>query len=135
MRSYFDIQYGKLGHALQKLDVHLPDEGDSFPAFLYFHGGGFVHGDKAGPKDLEFAKTVTKNGVALISVNYRMYPDAKYPDFVEDAAEALETVGLVIGNIYAVSSGAPKGTVISQSVAPSTPINSNITSVDIYVSS
>ena len=54
---------------------------------------------------------------------------------VEEAAEKLKKVGLVIGNIYAVSSGAPTGTVISQSPVPSTPITSAITSVDIYVSS
>lgn len=54
---------------------------------------------------------------------------------VEEAAEELRRVGLVIGNIYSVASGAPSGTVISQSPEPSTPITSNITSVDIYVSS
>ena len=73
--------------------------------------------------------------VSLGNSYVQKYVPELYGMTVEDAAESLETVGLVIGNIYAVSSGAPKGTVISQSVAPSTPINSNITSVDIYVSS
>lgn len=54
---------------------------------------------------------------------------------VDEAAEALRSVGLVIGNIYSVSSGAAEGTIISQTPLPSTPINSSITSVDIYVSS
>lgn len=55
-----------------------------------------------------------------------------------DAAEAearLAEVGLVLGSIYTVSSGAPKGTVVAQTPIPDTPITSTITSVDIYISS
>ena len=68
------------------------------------------------------------------SFTQKYIPDL-YGSTVEEASEKLGKVGLVIGNIYAVSSGAPAGTVISQSILPSTPITSNITSVDIYVSS
>lgn len=53
---------------------------------------------------------------------------------VDEAAEALRGVGLVIGNIYSVTSHAPAGTVISQTPIPLTPIDPSITSVDIYVS-
>ena len=68
------------------------------------------------------------------SFTQKYVPDL-YGLTVEEAAEKLKSVGLVIGNIYAVSSGAPTGTVISQAILPFTPITSNITSVDIYVSS
>ena len=86
MRSFCDIQYGKLGHAMQKLDIHLPDEGNEFPVFVYFHGGGIEGGDKAA---VYFADTVTTRGIGLVSVNYRMYPEAKYPEFIEDCAESV----------------------------------------------
>ena len=86
MRVYSDIQYGKLGNAAQKLDVLLPDEGSEFPVFVYFHGGGIVNGDKAG---LYFTEPLTKKGVAIVSVNYRMFPEAKYPEFIEDCAESV----------------------------------------------
>ncbi len=54
---------------------------------------------------------------------------------IEQASDALAEVGLVIGSIYSVSSGAPKGTVISQTPIADTPITSSITHVDIYISS
>ena len=73
--------------------------------------------------------------VSLGNAFTQKYIPELYGLTVEEAAEKLGAVGLVIGNIYAVSSGAPAGTVISQSILPSTPITSNITSVDIYVSS
>ena len=54
---------------------------------------------------------------------------------VEQAEKRLSEVGLVIGSVYSVTSGAPKGTVVSQTPIPDTPIISTITSVDIYISS
>lgn len=99
MRSFRDICYSK-EHG-QCLDIHLP-EVDTFPVFIYFHGGGIEAGDKAdGPSVSEY---VTSQGIAFISANYRMYPNAKYPDFLEDAAEAVAWVFKNISN-YGVADG------------------------------
>ena len=54
---------------------------------------------------------------------------------VSEATARLEAVGLVLGQIYSVTSGAPKGTVISQTPIPNTAISATTISVDIYVSS
>ena len=89
MRSFIDLTYGELGNCAQKLDVYLPDLGDSFPVMVYFHGGGLQSGDKG---VTNIAETLVKRGIALVSANYRMYPTAKYPEFVEDAAEAVAWV-------------------------------------------
>jgi dipeptidyl aminopeptidase/acylaminoacyl peptidase len=32
---------------------------------------------------------LANNGIAVISANYRMYPNAMYPEFIEDAAKAV----------------------------------------------
>lgn len=90
MKSFLDISYSATEHPLQRLDIHLPEEGNSFPVFLYFHGGGFARGDKGG-REL-FFRHLTDLGIAVISANYRLYPDAKYPDFIEDGAEAVAWV-------------------------------------------
>ena len=71
-----------------KIDLYLPD-GECRALLVYFHGGGFVEGNR----DLEpmgsFALDLTSAGIAVASAEYRMYPGAKYPDFIEDAAEAV----------------------------------------------
>lgn len=54
---------------------------------------------------------------------------------VSEAAQKLAEVGLVVGNVYTVSSGAPTGTVITQTPIAETPITSSLTSVDLYISS
>lgn len=83
---------------MQRLDLHLPDKGDSFSVFVYFHGGGFERGDKASEKLMPFYKYMTDHGIAVATANYRMYPDAKYPDFIEDGAEAVAWVKAHFGD-------------------------------------
>ena len=86
MKIFSDIAYA--GESpLQKLDIILPDEGSIFPVFIYIHGGGIENGDKAG---LNFFSTMTDRGIAIVSINYRMYPNTKYPEFIEDCAMATD---------------------------------------------
>ena len=84
MKIIRDIVYGETG---QCLDIYLPDGGATGDAFLYFHGGGLEAGNR---KIAEvFAPRMTAEGIAVLSADYRLYPEAKYPDFIEDAADAV----------------------------------------------
>ena len=86
MKIIKDICYGKAGHPEQYLDIYLPDS-DSFKVFVYMHGGGLEAGDKAGREVV--GKYVASQGIAFVSINYRMYPQAMYPQFICDSAEAV----------------------------------------------
>lgn len=93
------------------LDVYLPEK-DSFPVFVYFHGGGLTGGDKADKSLRDAFYYLAERGVAVISANYRMYPDCAYPDFIEDgssvvawAFENMESYGKTEG-IYVGGSSA-----------------------------
>lgn len=88
MKIIKDISYTKLGHPEQKLDVYLPDA-DTFPVFVYFHGGGIINGDKAWNECEAFISKFVSRGIAIVSANYRMYPEAHYPDFICDAAATV----------------------------------------------
>ena len=87
MKLISDICYAKKENENLLLDIYLPDI-DSFPVFIYFHGGGIESGDKKGANLM--ATDLAKKGICVISANYRMYPGAKYPDFLEDCAEAVK---------------------------------------------
>ncbi len=82
MKSIFDLAYKENLF----LDLHVP-ESDSFDLFVYFHGGGLKNGRRGGVE--VFAKTLAKQNVATATVEYRMYPDAKFPDFIVDCADAI----------------------------------------------
>ena len=87
MRSIIDVCYSKESN--QCLNIYLP-ECDSFPVFVYFHGGGFVEGDKGDNNSI--FETMTSHGIAVVSANYRLYPEAHYPDYLTDAAKAVAWV-------------------------------------------
>jgi len=85
MKIIEDVYYTGDKHEMQMLDVYLPEK-QSFPVLVYFHGGGFIGGCR---KDFVFFSHLVEMGVAVVSVEYRMYPDALYPDFIRDAAASV----------------------------------------------
>ena len=85
MRKITDVQYSNYEETL--VDFYLPDT-DNFTTVVNFHGGGLDHGSKTAATLEEMAKAFTKAGYALASVEYRKYPNAKYPDFLVDCAKA-----------------------------------------------
>lgn len=90
MRVYHPVCYSQQDDPSHYMKIFLPDEGDSFPVFVYFHGGGLVHGSE----DISgaFPEYLTERGIAVVSAHYRMYPDAKFPDFLVDGADAIAWV-------------------------------------------
>lgn len=84
MKIIKDICYSE--DTRQCLDIYLP-ECKEFKTFVYFHGGGIQGGDKGDVKF--FCEYLANRGIAVVSVNYRMYPEAKYPEFILDAAESV----------------------------------------------
>lgn len=89
-----NIAYGPLTDRDHLIDIYLPEKRENFATFVYFHGGGIVNGCKDG--GYAFVKTLVDAGYAVVQANYRLYPRASYPDFLDDAAAA---VAYVINNI------------------------------------
>ena len=87
MKIIKDIIYSECKNC--QLDVYLP-ESDKFSTLVYFHGGGLINGDKNEAAIL--SEYLVKHNVAVVSANYRMYPDAKFPEYIEDAAECVSWV-------------------------------------------
>ena len=91
MKKILDIPYRTPVQPSQLLDLYLPD-GEAFPAFVYFHGGGLEKGKRNGEKQIAIANELVQRGICFASVEYRMYPYAKYPDFLCDGAAAVAWV-------------------------------------------
>ncbi len=113
MKTVFDVCYNEI--TKQYLNIYLP-ESDEFSVLLYFHGGGLESGDKAHQK--VFFEYMVSHGIAVVSANYRMYPNAKYPDFLLDAADAVAWVFDNIGKYGRINGiyvgGSSAGGYISQ---------------------
>lgn len=89
--TFADISYGE--HERQKFDLWLPKEnptGSPFPVLVYFHGGGFVSGDKSSFSPDGYLA----DGIACASVNYRLVDgkESLSPIPLEDALLALQHI-------------------------------------------
>lgn len=81
-----DIDYG--AHPRQRMDIYTPAViNDDTPILVLFHGGGWQRGDKSGLR--RAGESLAVSGVIVVAANYRLYPDASFPDFLHDAAEAV----------------------------------------------
>lgn len=81
---YKNIKYGNSDKF--KLDYYAAEECESKPLFVFFHGGGLEGGDK-GDGNSDVFKYLSDNGISTATADYRMYPDARFPDFINDAAQ------------------------------------------------
>ncbi len=88
MKKILDVSYGTV-HDRQTLDVYIPDKKVE-AVFIFFHGGGIEKGSKDVAK--HFYTPLVNNGVALVSANYKLYPNAKYPEFINDGALVVKWV-------------------------------------------
>lgn len=86
MVTLTDMVYSSAYPAACLLDVYLPDSRRADSLFLYLHGGGLECGDRKCAVD--WASLFTERGIALASADYRMYPSAVFPEFIEDCAGA-----------------------------------------------
>lgn len=81
-----DISYGPLNR--QKLDIYKADEPrPNAPVLVFIHGGSWSEGSKDIYKFL--AEGFTSEGFDVVIPNYRLYPDAAYPQMIEDSAKAI----------------------------------------------
>lgn len=71
--------------------IYTPSDQTPLPALVYYHGGGWVIGDLDSHDDLcRFLANQT--GCSVISVDYRLAPEHKFPAAVDDAFAALQWV-------------------------------------------
>lgn len=84
-----DIAYGS--HPLQTYDLYVPQKAAGSPVIFMVHGGGWRRGDKSHDRvvDDKVAHWLPK-GFVLVSVNYRLIPDATPLEQALDVVNALK---------------------------------------------
>ncbi|HVW87570.1 MAG TPA: alpha/beta hydrolase, partial [Bryobacteraceae bacterium] len=86
-----DVEYSRPDGKPLLLDIHVPDGKGPFAAAIVVHGGGFDQGTKksyVGP----VLDVLTKAGFAWFSIDYRLAPDYRFPQPVEDVDNAIRWV-------------------------------------------
>jgi acetyl esterase len=68
--------------------VYAPEQGQALPALLYMHGGGWVVGD-IDSHDSVCRALARRAGCIVLSVDYRLAPEHRFPAAPEDGWAAL----------------------------------------------
>jgi acetyl esterase/lipase len=84
-------------HPRQKLDVYTPKaRSGPAPVVVFFYGGSWQRGGRG---DYKFvAEALTSKGLVVAIPDYRLYPEVRFPSFLEDGAAAVTWVQNHIGS-------------------------------------
>lgn len=71
-----------------KLDIYRPrDAKSAAPVVVFFYGGSWNMGSRS---DYAFVgEALAERGIVAVLADYRLYPQVRYPDFVDDSARAV----------------------------------------------
>ena len=85
-----DIPYCLMDGVELKLDAYYPSaSNDRWPALVYVHGGSWTGGDKRSPITAHERFALVEAGFLVVSVNYRLAPEHKFPAMIEDVKCAI----------------------------------------------
>ena len=113
-----DIAYGPLPR--QTLDLYRPQtpraDGKSV---IFFYGGSWDTGAKG--DYLFVGQALASRGITTIIPDYRLYPEVRFPAFIEDAAQATRWAGEHVGLTKLFIAGHSAGAHIASMLAVNTP--------------
>ncbi|HSC64409.1 MAG TPA: alpha/beta hydrolase [Caldimonas sp.] len=75
-----------------------PSRGEALPALVYFHGGGWTIGD-LDTHDVLCRQLCNGSGAVVVSVDYRMGPEHRFPAAVDDCLAATRWVRHAAGEL------------------------------------
>jgi acetyl esterase/lipase len=90
-----DIAYG--AQPRQKLDLYRPDKPRADgKAVIFFYGGTWDSGSKS--DYLFVAQALCASGYTVVIPDYRIYPEVRFPAFVQDGAQAVRWTSDRVGS-------------------------------------
>lgn len=84
--DFADLAYGP--HERNVLDFWKTESASPTPVLVYFHGGGFSHGNKDVAASM--VRLCREAGISLAAANYRLSHHAPYPAQMHDSARAIQ---------------------------------------------
>jgi acetyl esterase/lipase len=88
LASTLNVAYGPAPR--DRMDFYRPREMSNLPVIVFFYGGSWQWGHR---RDYRFiAALLAKQGFLVAVPDYRLYPEVKFPEFLQDCAAAVAYV-------------------------------------------
>jgi acetyl esterase/lipase len=78
-----EVAYDDGTNERRVFDIYQPESPSEFATLVWFHGGGLTGGERNIPVEL------MGHGYAIAAAGYRLSPEVKAPDYLDDAAMAV----------------------------------------------
>ncbi|MEP6668707.1 MAG: alpha/beta hydrolase [Chthoniobacter sp.] len=85
-RTYRDLVFAEPGGHPLRMDVYVPQSSQPVPVVMWIFGGSWKIGSKGYHVNL---RDLTRSGIAVASIEYRLSGTAKYPAQLDDCETAL----------------------------------------------
>ena len=72
------------------LDAYRPAAEDRHPLVVMIHGGGWARGGRFDMGLTKWAGYLASAGLAVVSIDYRLAPETRYPDSFRDCLDAVD---------------------------------------------
>jgi acetyl esterase/lipase len=79
--------YKTVGNLEIKADVYRADDNVRRPVLFWIHGGALITGNRGGITR-QIKRTFLDAGYAIVSIDYRLAPETKLPEIIEDLRDA-----------------------------------------------
>lgn len=90
-----NIAYGDADR--QKLDIYRPNDQAKHPVIMFIYGGAWNSGRKTMYPFV--AATLARLGNVVVVPDYRLYPEVRYPVFLQDCAQAFAWTAAHAGDL------------------------------------
>lgn len=81
------------GHEI-KANIFLPTVEEKHPVLVYFHGGGFIFGNRDQGLDIALKEKLLANNYAVVSADYRLAPETKLDEILKDVSDIIKWIKL-----------------------------------------
>ncbi len=79
--------YKTVGDCAIRADVYSPQQSGSRPVILWIHGGALIMGSREGIRHAQLSRYL-EAGFVVVSIDYRLAPETKLPQILEDVEDA-----------------------------------------------
>jgi len=76
------------GHEI-KANIFLPNTNGMYPVIVYFHGGGFIFGNRDQGLNSSIKEKLLASNYAIVSADYRLAPETKLQEILNDVGDII----------------------------------------------
>ena len=81
------------GHEI-KANIFLPNINGMHPVIVFFHGGGFIFGNRDQGLNNNIKEKLLANNYAVVSADYRLAPETKLDEILKDVSDIIKWIRL-----------------------------------------